>query len=56
MKVEIAVSIGLVGCVRRRVIEVEDDASDNDIWEEVEEIALANMVEIDWKRVSEPSK
>lgn len=46
--IEIHVSIGLVGCRRTTTIEVEDDATDDEI-EEVARESMFELVEWSWR-------
>lgn len=44
-KVKFCVSIGLVGCKRELIVEVDDDASDEELSQMVVEWALSNVLE-----------
>lgn len=49
MRIEVSVELGLSGCKDSVVIEVADDATDEDIQEEAEE-ALFNLIEWGWSK------
>ncbi len=49
MKITVYVSIGLVGCRREATIEVDDDATEEDIEEEAQE-AMLQMVQWHWEK------
>ena len=55
MKVEVIVSLNLVGCERRTTIEVEEGTPDAEI-EEVAKDAMFEMIEWTWKRVESSPK
>ena len=48
--IEVTVSLGLVGCVRTGTIEVEDDASEDEI-EETARDALFELITWSWREV-----
>ena len=51
-RIVVTVSMGLVGCNRKSVIEVEDELSDEDI-DELARDAMFSLIEWDW-RAEEP--
>lgn len=51
MKIKVTVSIGLSGCRRTKVIEVTDDADDEEIDQISVESALDSIVRVSWERV-----
>lgn len=51
MKIQVMVKTDRLGSEVRRTIEVDDEATDQEISEEVQEYVLSSMlVEIDWQR------
>ena len=52
---EVYVSVGLVGCRRSETIEVEDDATEEEI-EEVARETMFSMIEWGWKPLTKTSK
>lgn len=52
MKITVTVSIGLVGCKKTSVIEVED-GSDDEAIEESAKDEMFNMIEWGWRRADE---
>lgn len=55
MMVEVYVSVGLVGCRRKVVVEVEDDMTDEEIEEAATE-TLHSMIEWGWRKVDDAAK
>lgn len=51
-RIEVHVSVGLVGCRRKATIEVEDDCTDEEI-EELAREALFEMIEWGWRPAEE---
>lgn len=49
MKIEVHLSIGLVGCRRKITFEVEDDCTDEQI-DEIAREAIFELVEWQWER------
>lgn len=53
MKIKITVSIGLVGCRREKVIEVDDDMTDEEIDEYAKEVMFeSELVSWHWSKQS----
>lgn len=50
MKIRITVSIGLVGCKRDRIIEVDDDMTDEEIDEYAKEVLFGEIVSWNWSK------
>lgn len=55
MKIAVNVSIGLVGCRRVAVIEVDDDSTEDEL-ETIAEEAMFEMVSWGWERVADSMK
>lgn len=52
MKVKAYVTMGLVGCKREEILDLDDDLSDEDIDESVKEW-MFNVIEWSWKKQEE---
>lgn len=52
MKIKIHVSIGLVGCRREATIDVEDDATEDEI-DEIAQEAMFEMISWGWCRADD---
>lgn len=55
MKIKIKLSIGLAGCTREKVIDIEDDCTNEEIDEMAQE-AVHEMISWHWVRVEPKGK